>query len=256
MPSMQDALRDRCAIAVMAKAPRAGKVKTRLCPPLMPDEAREISAAFLRDITENIREAARDAPIDALIAYAPAGEEHAFDGMLAEGTRLLLADGNVPVPPAVQGFGRCLLHAMQGMFARGYGAAVVLNSDSPTLPTAMLRDTAVALLREGPRAVLGPAEDGGYYLLGLKAAYTRPFEDVPWSTGTVAAQTRARVAELGLELVELAAWYDVDDAQALRRLMDDLAGAGGHDAAAASPYAALTTAACLERLGLPSRLAA
>ena len=90
-----------CAIGVMAKAPRPGFSKTRLCPPLRPDQAARLSAAFLRDITENIALAARDAPIAGYIAYAPAGAEASFEGHLAPGTRLLLADGSPPMPPGV-----------------------------------------------------------------------------------------------------------------------------------------------------------
>jgi rSAM/selenodomain-associated transferase 1 len=248
---MSESLRDRCAIAVMAKAPRPGRVKTRLCPPLIPEEAMELSAAFLRDITENIRAAASDAPVDGWIAYAPAGDEHAFDGILAQGTRLLLADGAIAAPAGVEGFGKCLLHAIQDLLARGYGAAVVLNSDSPTLPTARLRETAEALLRPGARAVLGPADDGGYYLLGLQGPHAGAFADIAWSTDIVAAQTRARVAALGLDLVDLPPWYDVDNEAALTRLIADLS---GPPARADAPYPAVTTAACVERLALPSRL--
>jgi len=242
---------DRCAIAVMAKAPRAGRVKTRLCPPLAPEEAMAMSAAFLRDITENIRAAASAAPIDGWIAYAPEGTEALFDGLLADGTRLLLADGTPPMPPAVQGFGRSLLHATQALFAMGYGAACVLNSDSPTLPTARLREAAVALLRPGRRAVLGAADDGGYYLLGMQAPHPHLFADIAWSTETVADQTRERAAQLDLPLVELAPWYDVDDRAALHRLLDDLAAPPGVEA----PWPAPATAACVARLGLPARLA-
>ena len=79
-----------CAIGVMAKAPQAGRSKTRLCPPLLPAQAAALSTAFLRDVTENIAAAARSAEIAGLIAYAPAGSEALFGGHLAEGTGLLL----------------------------------------------------------------------------------------------------------------------------------------------------------------------
>ncbi len=102
---------ETCAIAVMAKAPRPNHVKTRLVPPLTPHEAASLNACFLRDITENICAAARAAPIAGFVAYAPAGGEALFDGMLAPGTDLVLADGSLDVPPGVDGFGRSLLHA-------------------------------------------------------------------------------------------------------------------------------------------------
>ncbi len=82
-----------CAIGVMAKAPRPGLSKTRLCPPLQPDQAAALSAAFLRDITENIVLAARNVAITGYIAYAPEGTEALFDGHLAPGIGRLLADG-------------------------------------------------------------------------------------------------------------------------------------------------------------------
>ena len=175
----------------MAKAPQPGRAKTRLCPPLQPAQAAELSAAFLRDITENIALAARSAPIHGCIAYAPAGAEAWFAGHLAEGTGLVLADGSPPMPPDVQGFGRCLLHAAQALFATGFGAVCLLNSDSPTLPTALLVRAARALLAPGERIVLGPADDGGYYLFGMQQPHAHLFADIAWSTSDVAAATRA-----------------------------------------------------------------
>jgi uncharacterized protein len=237
-----------CAIGVMAKAPRPGFSKTRLCPPLRPEQAAELSAAFLRDISENIALAARQAPITGYIAYAPAGQEALFDRHIAAGTGLLLADGSRPMPPEVQGFGCCLLHAIQTMLAFGHESAVVLNSDSPTLPTALLVRTAVALAAEGDRIVLGPADDGGYYLLGMKSAHAGLFVDIAWSTDSVAETTRLRAARLGLEVVELPAWYDIDDQAALTRLLDEAAGPRASDGL--YPYPAPVTALALARMGL------
>ena len=243
-----------CAIGVMAKAPRPGRAKTRLCPPLLPEQAAALSAAFLRDITENIALAARAAPIHGCIAYAPMGCESWFDGHLAEGTGFVLADGSPPMPANVQGFGRCLLHAAQAMLSAGFGSACLVNSDSPTLPTTFLAEAAHALMAPGERVVLGPADDGGYYLLGTQQPYAHLFADIAWSTSEVAEATRARAASLGLEVVTLPTWYDVDDAASLVRLGDDLAGV----AADPRPYAAPATRACLARMGLgePQSLAA
>jgi len=232
----------------MDKAPIPGRAKTRLMPLLTPEEAAALSAAFLRDVTENVRLAARQAPIRGCIAYAPAGAEALFDGHLAKGTGLVLADGSPPLPPRVQGFGRCLLHAIQAMLADGSRAACVLNSDSPTLPTALLVEAATVLLERPDQVVLGPAEDGGYYLLGMGAPHAHLFEDIAWSTDTVAEMTRVRARALGLELVELAPWYDVDDRAALLRLLEEIAAPPTE--AALSPYAAPATAACLAGIDL------
>lgn len=226
-----------CAIGVMAKAPRSGRSKTRLCPPLSPDQAARLSAAFLRDTTANILEAARAAPIAAYAAYAPRDAETLVVPHLAVGTDLVLADGSTPAPAAVEGFGRCLLQAIDGMLAHGHAAACVLSSDIPTLPTRLLVLAARLLLAPGDRAVLGACDDGGYYILGLKQAHARLFADIAWSTDTVAAATRARAREIGLALIELEPWYDVDDAASLARLSADRTG-----------YAAPATRAILTRL--------
>ena len=236
-------LLNTCAVAVMAKAPRAGRAKTRLCPPLRPDQAAQLSGAFLRDITENIALAARVAPIHGYVAYAPAGEEGAFDGHLADGTALVLADGSLPMPCGIEGFGRSLLHAVHALFARGYGAVCLVNSDSPTLPTSLLIDTASCLLTSGERAVLGRADDGGYYLIGMNQPHAHLFADIAWSTESVAATTLARVATLGLDVMTLPTWFDVDDMGSLARLLVD----AQEDAPALQPYAAPATMAWIAR---------
>ncbi len=237
------------AIAVMAKAPRPGRAKTRLMPPLDAESAAAISAAFLRDTTENIALAGQRVPVAGAIAYAPAGSEVLFDGVLASGTNLVLADGTIAVTPRVNGFGRSLLHAAQSLFASGYGSVCLLNSDSPTLPTDYLCRAAAACAANPECVVLGPAEDGGYYLLGMTAPHTVLFEDIAWSTGQVAAQTRDRARALGLKIVELPLWYDVDDRDSLDRLRRELR------SPPPGAFHAPATAACLARLDV-ARIAA
>jgi uncharacterized protein len=145
-------LRTDCAIGVMVKSPLAGYSKTRLCPPLRPEQAARLSAAFLRDTTETMRAAAASVPIAGYAAYAPAGTEEALIPHLAAGTSLILADGSVPAPAGVEGFGRCLLHAVQALFDRGHAAACVLSADTPTLPTAILVTAATLLPPAANRA--------------------------------------------------------------------------------------------------------
>ncbi len=238
----------RCAIAVMAKTPQAGRSKTRLCPPLRPGQAAALSAAFLRDTTENLLAAGRQAPIARYAAYAPIGTEAVLRKHLATGTRLIPADGSAPAAAGVAGFGRCLLHAIQGMLAQGHDAACVLSSDIPTLPTRYLVRAARLSLAPGApaagRVVLGACDDGGYYLLGMTAAHAGLFTDIAWSTAGVADATRARARALGLDVVELEPWYDVDDADSLATILDERAG-----------YEAPATKAVIERLGLRATLA-
>ncbi|HXW27585.1 MAG TPA: TIGR04282 family arsenosugar biosynthesis glycosyltransferase [Xanthobacteraceae bacterium] len=232
----------RCAIAIMAKAPDAGRVKTRLSPVLRAEEARALSACFLADMTRMLARAG----VDGYVAYAPAGSEASFAPIVAPGTGLVLADGSIEAPTGVAGFGRCLLQAAQGLFARGYGAVGLLNSDSPNLPAALIAEAARLLAASGDRAVLGPATDGGYYLLGMKAPHAELFAHIDWSTERVAAQTRAAAQRLGLALAEIAPWYDVDDPASLKQLVRDL-GADGD--------AAPSTAEWLYRNGTAARLA-
>ena len=243
-----------CAIAVMAKAPQPGRVKTRLQGVLTPEEAAQMGAAFLSDTTANLMGAERLAPVHGYVAYAPAGTERVFDGLLAPGTRLVLADGQQgAAPDGVDGFGRALWGAVRALFELGYGAVGVLNADGPTLPTAFLCRAAELLVADvstgGAPAVLGPAEDGGYYFLGLRSPDPRPFSRVRWSTDVVAAETRERLAEAGIAVAELPAWYDVDDPPALRRLL------AGDEDGGVMPFAAPATHALMARLGLTSRLA-
>ena len=126
-------------------------------------------------------------------------------------------------------------------------SAVVLNSDSPTLPTALLVETADMLAQPGERAVLGPSTDGGYYLLGLKTVYRRLFEDITWGTERVAAQTLERARELKLDVHMLPPWYDVDDVEGLRRLHGELGSARAGEAKldTRTPYYPVATATLL-----------
>jgi rSAM/selenodomain-associated transferase 1 len=229
----------------MAKVPLPGRSKTRLCPPLRPEEAAAMSAAFLRDTFENIALAARIVPFEAYAAYAPRGGEAALRPHVGASTRLLLADGSRTMPDGVDGFGRCLLQAVEDMLAQGHAAACVLSSDCPSLPTRLLSEAAEALMAPGDRAVLGAAHDGGYYLLGLKAPHAHLFRDIAWSTPSVADETRARARDLRLELTELDLWYDVDDAASFQVLLGERDG-----------YPAPRTREMIERLGLQQGAAA
>ena len=148
----------------------------------------------------------------------------------------------MPAPAGVEGFGRCLLHAVQALFDRGHAAACVLSADTPTLPTAILVTAATLLLTGSePRAVIGACDDGGYYLLGMRRPHAGLFADIAWSTDTVAAQTRDRAAALGLDLVELPLWYDIDDDASLDRLVQETSGSN------AAPW----TRRAIGALGLP-----
>jgi uncharacterized protein len=203
-----------CAVAMMAKAPRIGDAKTRLAPPLSDTEAAALSSCFIQDTADNIIAAARSAPIHGYVAYSPSGSETVFRALLPEEIRLL--------PSRRVGLGNSLADAAEDLLAAGYGSVCLVNSDSPTLPTSVLIEAAQTLLASGDRVVLGPAEDGGYYCIGLKSPHARLFEDIAWSTEQVLAQTLERAHEIGLDAVVLPMWYDVDDLASLRRLAEEL----------------------------------
>jgi rSAM/selenodomain-associated transferase 1 len=223
-----------CGIAVMAKASEAGRTKTRLVPPLSFDEAAALNTAFLRDVAASLINAGAAASIAPYVAFGPPGSEPFF-------RRALPADiGLMEVWFA--NFGDCLLETIRALLERGHPSAVVLNSDSPTLPTSLLIEAAMALAQPGQRAVLGPAHDGGYYLLGLKHAHRRMFEDIDWSTSRVARQTVERAAEIGLPVHVLPTWYDVDDVEALRTLHAELCCGHSFDPALRPGYPVYTAA--------------
>lgn len=203
-----------CAMAVMAKASIPGRAKTRLAPLVTAEGAAVLNTCFLRDIAENLMAAATLANITGVMAYAPAGSAGFF--------RSILPDEIAVLETVAPTFGDCLYSAASSLLEAGHEAVCLLNSDSPTLPTAYLVTAATLLSSPGDRLVLGPSMDGGYYLLGLKVAHRRLFEDIDWSTDRVAQQTLARAAEIGLTVHLLPSWYDVDDADGLRTLAREI----------------------------------
>lgn len=203
-----------CALAVMIKVPRVGAVKTRLVPPLNPEEAAALSTCFLRDVTANIAELTSEDVVDGFAAYTPVGEEAAFDGILPAEFQLL--------PQRGAHLGERLYHAFEDFRGAGYETVCLINSDSPTLPTAILHEAVEALRTSGDRVVLGEAADGGYYLIGLKRPHRRLFEEISWSTEKVLSQTLERASEIGIETKLLPLWYDVDDVGSIRRLCAEL----------------------------------
>jgi hypothetical protein len=193
------------------------------------------------------RAAIQGCAIQGYMAYGPPGARQFFIDHLPR--EIGLIESWLP------NFGDCLFKAIGGLFAAGHASAVVLNSDSPTLPTSLLVETAEMLARPGDHAVLGPSIDGGYYLLGIKQAHRRLFDDIDWSTDRVASQTLERAQEIGLDVHCLPAWYDVDDSQALRQLHAELFDGDSLDPALI-PFHALNTAELMQDLLTSADLAA
>jgi uncharacterized protein len=231
---------ERCAVAIMAKASVAGTVKTRLVPPLTPQEAAELNTCCLSDVAANIAHAARQAPIQGFSAYYPLGSELFFHDLLPAGFKLL--------PPKEPTIGRSLLHAARDLLAAGYSSVCLVNADSPTVPTQFLVESVLRLRESGDRVVLGPAADGGYYLIGLKRFHARLFEEIDWSTERVFRQTLARAGEIGVTVAPLPEWYDVDDEATLAMLMREIGPRRSNASPYLNGYPAPSTAAFLEKL--------
>ncbi len=203
------------AVGIMCKTPAPGKSKTRLSPPLRPEECAGLSACFIRDLAQTIGRLAEDGDVAGYAVYTPVGSEETLRRLLPAGFRLM---------PQVDGdFGDRLLRGVQDLLNANHDGVLLVNSDSPTLPLPILR-AAVDAVRLGDNVVLSPALDGGYTLIGLSKPHRRLFEDIRWSTSTVYARTLDRAREIGLPVVDVAPWYDVDDAASLGMLEEELAG--------------------------------
>jgi len=217
-----------CALGLMAKAPLAGEVKTRLVPPLTPAEAAALNICFLRDMAANIQNVIATETASGLVVYTPAGAESAFAGVLPRGFELLLQRG--------ASLGERLCNATGDLLRQRYAAVCLINSDSPTLPASLLTCAIESLSRDGDRVVLGEAEDGGYYLIGLKHAHPNLFNGIAWSTPGVLAETQQRAAEIELPVEMLPPWYDVDDAATLDRLCEEMFCASSANGAYPAPH--------------------
>ena len=208
--SPRDAL---CALALMAKVPFACAVKTRLTPPLSPAEAARLSTCFLRDMTTNVSSMNGDGT-EGVVLYAPANAGAFLHDLLPDGFKLVAQRGET--------LGQRLINAAAELLNDGFESVCLINSDSPTLPGEILKTAASLLAKDGDRVVLGPSEDGGYYLIGLKHPHQELFERIAWSTETVLAHTIDRAADINLPVELLPTWYDVDDAVTLRLLCNEL----------------------------------
>ena len=197
------------ALVIMAKRPAVGLTKTRLCPPLTHEQAVALYEAMLRDTIGLGRQLTG---VSLAVALSPPGATSYFRRISPPDTILL--------PVAGADIGECLSLALEYLLTTGHPKVVALNSDGPTLPSDYLR-RAFAWLDEAD-VVVGPSEDGGYYLIGLKRPQPALFQDIDWSTERVTPQTVARAEAMGLSIALLPTWYDVDTVADLERLRAEL----------------------------------
>jgi len=204
-------------LLVVAKRPVAGQTKTRLCPPLTGEAAAALYACFLHDTLDVMRQVP---DVGRGIVYLPEAAGDYFSA-LAPDMQLSLQQGT--------DLGERLDHLLTAALEAGACQAVVMDSDSPTLPADYLVQAFDAL--SGPNdVVLGPCEDGGYYLIGLKRPQPRLLRDVQMSTPYVVRDTLALAEQLDLQVALLPSWYDVDTVAELDRLHAELRDAPTHTA--------------------------
>jgi uncharacterized protein len=203
------------AVMIMAKVPQAGAVKTRLCPSLSPQEAMTLYQAFLRDKIAQVQSLEAVRPT---IAYTPSAGRSVF-AALAPGFTLIVQRG--------ADLGERLANAFAQCFAAGYTGVLAIDSDTPTLPTNFLQQAITLLSLPQVDVVIGPSEDGGYYLIGLRALHHELFENMAWSTDVVVSETVRRATAKGLQVAWLPPWFDVDTPEDLERLQSTLADTPG-----------------------------
>ena len=177
------------AIGIMCKAPRPGGAKTRLARVIGAIAASELSACFLRDVAAAIEAVPETLGRKGYAVYAPAGTEQVLRDLFPEKFGLLLKVGD--------DLGDALFDATRDLLLAGHDCVLLVNGDSPTLPSRFLVQAIEALRGEGDRLVLGPASDGGYYLIGLKRPHRQLFTQIEWGTDTVFSRTCLHLTQSG-----------------------------------------------------------
>ncbi len=218
-------------LVVFVKQPVPGRVKTRLAADLGAKAAARLYVAFTGDLVRRFQTVG-----DRRVLF------HAPDDDAARvHFRDVGGDAFALRPQPETSLGGRLDDVFSALLQNAGDRVVAIGSDGPTLPTAIVDSAFDAL--EDRDCVLGPATDGGYYLVGLRTPYRSVFEGVEWSSSQVLEQTVERVESSGLSLSLLPPWYDVDT-------FDDLCGLVGHlramRAAGESPDLPATEAALAE----------
>jgi uncharacterized protein len=196
-------------LVVIAKQPQVGRTKTRLCPPISPEQAAAFYEAMLMDTLEMVGSLPE---VQLGAALTPLSALEYFESITPPKTWLFPVEG--------ADLGECLQKTFQAALEEGFQKVFALNSDGPSLPRQYLLQ-AINLLEEND-LVLGPGQDGGYYLIGMKSLHPQLFKDIPWSTDKVFEQTLLQSMCLGLRTAFAPPWYDIDTAAGAARLIEEL----------------------------------
>ena len=219
-------------LAIFAKAPLVGQVKTRLCPPLLPAEATKLYRCFLLD---SVARACSVPDVDVCLAFTPIDSESLFRELLPFSLRYL--------PQRGASLGEREANVFTDLLQVGYDRVIIVGSDIPTLPLAHLENAFILLADPQNDVVIGPSADGGYYLLGARRLHSILFENINWSTATVFAETLAQAQQARLRVAQVPTCYDVDEKDDLQKLITELTPPG-------NAIRAPRTRVLLERLGL------
>ena len=201
----------RLEALIFAKYPEPGTVNTRMVPPLTAEQAAALHEASLRAVCERVR---RCRALGVSLLVTPDDRTADLCGIVGDACDECLPQGDGLL-------GERLNRAADRAFGGGADGVLLLGADSPTLPPPYLAQAVTSLTKHD--AVLGPCEDGGYYLLGLRRRWPVLFQDIEWGGPLVARQTRERAASANIDLCELAPWYDLDRFDDLPRAAGDLA---------------------------------
>jgi rSAM/selenodomain-associated transferase 1 len=200
----------RPVVILMVKAPRAGLAKTRLSPALSEEDAASLAACFARDALARARMVAREV----IIAYTPADARDALAELLT-GPLIWQEQEGADLGARLEAIAA---HAASLL----YSPLLIMGTDSPTLPASYICMACAALAAGEADIALGPTEDGGYYLVGLRHPVPGLFKNIDWSTPRAYEQTARNAASLSLRLLSLPPWYDIDTPQDLARLRQEL----------------------------------
>lgn len=225
----------------MARVPSPG-IDDAGTPPLTPGEATALKHCFLRDLAASIGVVVDNGRAEGVVVFTPRSAESLLRELVPKDFKLFPQRGETP--------GEVLSNAVEDLLSRGFPAVCLVNSDSPTVPRAILEVAIESLSRPGDCMVLGAIDRGGYYLIGLKEGHRDLFARISSSTANIVTHTTARAAAMGLKLEMLPPWYEVKDARGLNRLCKELLGPDSRARAHTAPYTNQYLAKLIETYGL------
>jgi rSAM/selenodomain-associated transferase 1 len=197
------------ALAVMAKVPVSGTVKTRLVPPLSDEQAAELYRALVLDQLEHL---AQLNSADLYLAFTPADAASSMASLMPARFQCF--------PQRGDDLGERMNQVFIELRRRAHRNLVVIGSDLPPVPLDFFEDAFRILAAENKRVVLGPSRDGGYYLVGMNEPTPQIFKEMTWSHAHVLAQTTKKLTRLGIDFRLLPTWFDLDTVEDLDRFQE------------------------------------